>query len=423
MSARPTDWAALVAFRIGFGLLVAVSAFRFLTYGWIAPLFEQPHFRFTYWGFGWVPALTGGQVRGLFAALLVLGLMVAAGAFYRFAIAALFVAFTWIQLVDVSNYLNHYYLVSLLALLMAFMPLHTAFSVDAWRRPALRKHAFPAWCTALLRFQVATVYTCAGLAKLNADWLLDAQPLTIWLSAREGLPLIGPWLTERWVAFAFSWGGFLFDTTIAGFLLWRRTRPFAFMAVIGFHLATWVLFPIGMFPFIMVTSALVFFDPSWPRRFVRALPAWKPEGFALGRPALAVIGVYCAVQIALPLRANLYGGDVSWHEQGMRFAWRVMTREKNGAVTFLVKNAAGREWQVAPSRYLTRVQEREMSTQPDLILQLAQHIGRTWPEPVEVRAEALVSLNGHGAGLLVDPSVDLMAVRDGLMPKPWIRPR
>ena len=43
------------------------------------------------------------------------------------------------------------------------------------------------------------------------------------------------------------------------------------------------------------------------------------------------------VQLLLPLRAHLYGGNVLWHEQGMRFSWRVMVREKNGSVTFIVR--------------------------------------------------------------------------------------
>lgn len=396
----------LIVFRIAFGLLVAVSAIRFLTYGWLNPLFVAPTFRFTYWGFAWVPQVSAQGITALFVALLVLGLMVAVGLFYRPAIVALFAVFTWIQLIDVSNYLNHYYLVSLLALLLAVMPLNGAFSVDAWLFPSVRRAEFPAWCLWVLRFQVATVYTFAGLAKLNADWLLHAEPLSIWLTARSGLPVIGPLLAEKWVAFAFAWGGFLFDTTIAGWLLWKRTRPYAFVAVVGFHLATWVLFPIGMFPFIMICAAMVFFDPAPPAP--ARLPRW----------AIA----WGVVQLVLPLRAHLYGGDVSWHEQGMRFSWRVMTREKNGAVTFIVKNAAGREWHVPPAKYLTRVQEREMSVQPDLILQLAHHIGQTWPEPVSVHADAIVSLNGRAPATLIDPAVDLMAVDDGMAAKPWILP-
>lgn len=423
----PKDPAALVAFRVVFGLLVTVSSVRFLAYGWTHELFAP--YRFTYWGFGWVPQLSQDGVKGLFVLLGLLGLAVAAGLFYRVAIAALFVVFSWLQLIDVSNYLNHYYLVSLLALLMAFMPLNAAFSLDVWRQPALRLEAFPAWCTWLLRFQVGTVYVFAGLAKLNSDWLLHAQPLSIWLTARSALPGMEHLLDVRAVAFAAAWGGFLFDSTVPLFLIWKRTRAVAFVVVVGFHAVTWLLFPIGMFPIIMVTSALVFFDSSWPRKLFRRAAFVVPEAAKASAPRWAVVIVvaWCAVQLAVPLRTHLYGGDVSWHEQGMRFSWRVMTREKNGSVTFVVRSPkTGREWHVSPGQYLTRVQEREMAVQPDLILQLAHHIGEVWRAKgegdVEVHADAVVSLNGRPAQVFLDPTVDLMRERDGLISKKWILP-
>lgn len=441
----PRDIAALVAFRVALGLLVTVSAVRFLAYGWVDVLFVQPRFHFTYWGFHWVPALPAPWMHAVFVLLGVLGLCVAAGLFYRAATALLFVAFTYVQLVDVSNYLNHYYLVSLLLGLMCFVPAHRAFSVDAWRRPELRADTLPAWCSWLLRFQVAVVYVNAGLAKLTTDWLLHAQPLNIWLAARTSLPLVGPLMEERWVAYGAAWAGFLFDTTIVAFLLHRRPRPFAYAVVLAFHAATSVLFPIGMFPFIMVTAALVFFDPSWPRRLaervaglvgrVRApsTPALEPAPSSRAAPggkarlALGVAVTYALLQVLLPLRTHLYGGNVLWHEQGMRFSWRVMAREKNGSVLFVVRQpATGREWHVSPRQYLTRLQEREMSGQPDLILQLAQRIARDFEAagkgPVEVRADARVSLNGRPSELFLDPEVDLARQVDGLAPKGWIRP-
>ncbi len=439
----PRDIAALVAFRVALGLLVFVSAVRFLAYGWVDVLFTGPRFHFTYWGFSWVPALPAPWMHGVFALLAVLGLAMAAGLFYRVTVALLFVAFTYVQLVDVSNYLNHYYLVSLLLGLMLFVPTHRAFSVDAWRKPSLRADALPAWCTWLLRFQVGVVYVFAGLAKLTGDWLLHAQPLSIWLSARTSLPVVGPWLDAPWVAYVAAWSGFLFDTTIVAFLLTRKLRPFAYVVVVGFHAATSALFPIGMFPVIMVTGALVFFEPSWPRRLARGVRARlakhaapltpAPQVAPVARPgwrgqvALGLAVAYAAVQVAVPLRAHVYGGNVLWHEQGMRFSWRVMAREKNGSVTFIVRDAAAdREWHVAPSQYLTRLQEREMSVQPDLILQLARHIARDFEAqgkgPVTVHAEAIVSLNGRPAELLLDPDVDLAREVDGLAPKRWIRP-
>ncbi|MCP3165718.1 HTTM domain-containing protein [Myxococcus qinghaiensis] len=439
----PRDIAALVAFRVALGGLITVSSIRFLAYGWVDVLFVRPRFHFTYWGFDWVPALPAPWMHAVFAALAVLGVFLSAGLFYRATTVLLFVAFTYVQLVDVSNYLNHYYLVSLLLGLLVFVPAHRAFSVDAWRRPALRSDTLPAWCTLLLRFQVTVVYVFAGLAKLTSDWLLHAQPLSIWLSARTSLPWVGPLLEQRWVAYAAAWSGFLFDTTIVAFLVSRRLRPFAYGVVIVFHAATSVLFPIGMFPFIMVTAALVFFESSWPRRLgarlrglmrrdaapsapvplapVSAAPGWKAW------VALGAAVAYGGVQLAVPLRTHLYGGNVLWHEQGMRFSWRVMAREKNGSVTFIVRSpTTGREWHVSPNEHLTRLQEREMSVQPDLVLQLARHIARDFEArghgAVEVRADVRVSLNGRPAEVLVDPNVDLAREVDGLAPKPWILP-
>jgi vitamin K-dependent gamma-carboxylase len=438
----PRDIAALAVFRIAFGLMVAVSAVRFLAYGWVDDFFVTPRFHFTYWGFGWVPALPAPWIHAVFVALVVLGLCVALGFCYRVAIALLFVTFTYVQLVDVTTYLNHYYLVSLLAGLLCFIPAHRAFSVDAWRTPALRRDWLPAWCTYLLRFQVGVVYVFAGLAKLTSDWLLHAQPLQIWLSARTSLPLVGPLLDQRWVAYGAAWAGFLFDTTIVAFLLMRRLRPFAYVVVLGFHAGTLALFPIGMFPVIMVTAALVFFDPSWPRWLgerVRALsrrplhgqepqvaPPLAPPGWK-ARLALGAAVAYGILQILLPLRTHFYGGNVLWHEQGMRFSWRVMAREKNASVTFVVRSrTTGREWHVPPRQYLTPLQEREMSVQPDLILQLAQRIARDFEAEgkgsAEVHADARASLNGRPAAIFVDPEVDLASETDGLAPKDWIRP-
>ena len=145
------------------------------------------------------------------------------------------------------------------------------------------------------------------------------------------------------------------------------------------------------------------------------------------RLALAAGALYCAVQVLVPLRFLAYGGNVRWHEQGMRFSWRVMVREKNGSITFVVRNKeTGRTWHVTPERYLTRIQAREMSGQPDLILQLGHRIAQDFEGqgkgPVEVRVDALVSLNGREIQPLIDPAVDLTTVRDGLARASWIRP-
>jgi vitamin K-dependent gamma-carboxylase len=442
---KPVDSAWLAVFRMLFGLTLLLSTLRFLAYGWIDQLFIAPRFHFKYWGFAWVRVPGASELHALYWVLAALCVLVSLGFLFRVAALGLFFGFTYLQLLDVTTYLNHYYLASLLALLLACSPAGSTWSLDARIWPRISRATLPSAWLYLFRFQVAVVYTFAGLGKAHGDWLVHAQPLRIWLLSRADTPIIGPILSQDWAAPVMSWAGFLFDTGVPWLLMRPKLRPFAYVLVIGFHALTGILFPIGMFPVIMVLSALVFFSPSWPREVwarlperVRARraappfaskapqsaldahPGWRRLAFALG-------ALYCVFQVAFPLRYLAYGGSVRWHEQGMRFSWRVMVREKNGSITFVVRvPGTGRAFYVSPHEYLTRVQEREMSGQPDLILQLAHHIRDDYAErgfgPVEVRADTWVSLNGRPSRRLIDPNADLARIEDGFGKASFILP-
>jgi len=445
--AEPTDAAWLAALRFLLGATLLVSMLRFIAYGWIDLLFVTPRFHFKYWGFSWVQALPPSWMHALFYALAVLSACMALGLWFRLTTLLFALGFAYLQLIDVTTYLNHYYLATLLVVLLLLSPAARSWSLDTWRRPArLQPHIAKGWLY-LFRFQVGVVYTFAGLAKAEPDWLLHAMPLRIWLGSKTDMPVVGQLFLFEDAALVMSWAGFLFDATIIWWLMWRRTRVLAYVALIGFHVLTRALFPIGMFPVIMVVSALVFFPPSWPRPLLAragrgaqrlfsrswlelaplATPSTGSSGAGRrGRQLLTALVVsYACLSVALPLRHWLYSGSVLWHEQGMRWSWRVMVREKNGLVTFHVRDpGTGASWQVPPRRYLTRLQEREMSGQPDLILQLAHQIRDDYSarlgHRVEVRAEALVSLNGRRSALLIDPNVDLAAIQDSMAAASWI---
>lgn len=424
---RPLPIASLAIYRILFGALLFISTLRFMASGWVEIFYVRSTFHFKYPGFEWVAVLPPWAMYALYGAVAAAALCVALGLFYRVAIVAFVALFAYAELTDVTNYLNHYYLVILMGSLLAFLPAHGKWSLDVLRKPSLAREEVSAWIIYLLRFQVAVVYVHAGLAKAGSDWLFHAQPLQIWLRAKDETPLIGPLLAQTWVAYAFSWAGFLFDSTIAGWLLWKRSRPFAFAAVLVFHAMTFVLFDIGIFPFLMAINATLFFEPGWPSKLglrtstPSAAPSLPP------RWAAAAILAFCAFQALFPLRSWLYPGDVLWHEQGMRWSWKVMVREKNGCVVFHVRDPrTGRQWEREPAEYLILRQQFEMSSQPDLILQMAQRIAederrRGFPD-VEVRCDARVSLNGRPAIRMIDPSVDLTKVRDGLGRAAWILP-
>lgn len=428
--ARPIDAASLVAFRVMFGLMMAGGLARFVLQGWVEKLYVGPNFFFKYPGFEWVAVPDRAGLYTLFAVLFVSALLIAVGLFYRAATVVFFFAFAYLQLLDVTNYLNHYYFVLLLAGWLVVLPLHRHYSLDARRRPAEPSLTLPAWCLYGLRFQIGVLYVYAGLAKFSVDWLLHAQPLQIWLLNRSETPILGPLFAIPATAYLMSWAGFLYDLSIPFWLSFRRTRPYAYLVVLSFHFVTHVLFEIGMFPLIMSVVTLLFFDPSWPRRFFPRAP--RPSWAAapsrpLPRPALALFAIYAAIQILVPLRHFLAPGDVLWNEVGMRYAWKVMVREKNGSISYRVRSkATDREWRVSAHEYLTWRQANEMSGQPDLILQLAHHIARDFEAkglgPVAVYADALVSWNGRAPARLIDPNLDLSAQPDTVLAAQYILP-
>lgn len=96
-----------------------------------------------------------------------------------------------------------------------------------------------------------------------------------------------------------------------------------------------------------------------------------------------------------------------------------MLMEKAGVVFFTVKTNTGQSIEIKNSDYLTPQQEKQMSTQPDMIWQFAQHLKNIY-NTNEVYAEAYVTVNGRGSRLLIDPTVNLAGVTDGFSNKKWI---
>jgi uncharacterized membrane protein YphA (DoxX/SURF4 family) len=430
---EPVDAASLALFRAAFGTLLFIAATRFFTHEWIDTDYRAPTHFLHYYGFGWVRPLPHPGMYFVHGTAALAGLAIALGVVYRPACVLFSGLFTYAHLIDKSHYINHYYFIGLLSLLLAMVPLDREGSVRVLRSPADRTTHLRTWMLWLLRAQIAIVYFFGGLAKVGRDWLIEGEPLRIWLAANVELPLIGRYFTDGRVALLFAWGGMLFDLTIVPLLLWRRTRAPAYVAVVGFHLLTSLLFRIGMFPWIMMVSATLFFDPSWPRRLpwptrwgARLAPGTRTGGAPLGRAAAATAMGYLLIQLLLPLRHFAYPGNTLWTEEGFRFAWRVMLIEKSGELELTVVDHEGRRSVVDPRDYLTPFQARMTATQPDMILELSHIVARDRAAltggPVRVYADATVSFNGRMRARLIDSSVDLAAEEDGLAPKRWILP-
>lgn len=436
----PVEAAPLAVFRILFGLMMLLSIIRFWAYGWIDKFYLQPKFFFSYYGFEWVKPV--GQFTYLiFIVCAISAILVVLGYRYKMAIIVFFLSFTYIELMDKTTYLNHYYFISLLSFLMIFLPANVYYSLDAYKNPKKAFQYIPGWTINSIKLLLGIVYFYAGLAKLNSDWLLKAMPLKIWLPSKFDTPLIGSFLGEEWVHYAFSWTGALFDLCIPFLLLNKKTRTFAFVMVVIFHVLTRVLFPIGVFPFVMIISALIFFDANIHSKILRffsnrlkidlnsfnTAKVFKQIPTFKIKIKYGVITIFFCLQLLLPFRYVLYPGELFWTEEGYRFSWRVMLMEKSGYAQFKIVNGdTGRWFYVDNSDFLSPIQEKQMAFQPDFILEYAhflkEHFENDGHKNVQVYVDCQVSLNGRLSTKYIDSTIDLTKEKESFLHKNWITP-
>jgi len=435
---KPVHLAPLAVFRMAFGFLMLVSILRFMAKGWVYDMYIKPKLFFPYYGFEWVKPLGETGMYVLFIALAVAALFIALGFLYRYSAILFFLGFTYVELIDKTNYLNHYYFISIMSFIIIFLPAQRYFSIDSSLNKKIAATYAPNYFILIIKFQVFIVYFFAGIAKINTDWLLHAQPLKIWLPAHSEMPLIGNLLTKEWIAYFFSWFGCVYDLFIPFLLFIPRFIKPAYFFVIVFHLCTSLFFNIGMFPYIMISLTTIFFTEDFHLKIINALRSII-RGNVIEDPIIysprvktvklisILFTIHFIIQLLIPFRYAIYPGNLYWTEQGYRFSWRVMLMEKAGTAFFYVHDRTSNgEIEVDNKKYLTYMQEKMMATQPDMMIDYAkflkaEFIRQGLKDPI-IRAQSYVTLNGKGSREFIDPQVDLSVQSNSfLQNKTWVK--
>ena len=334
----PVNGASLGIFRIAVGVIMALEAWILchpsastngkvpLEMFYTAP---EVKFHFAYPGFQWLPVLPAHALEALVGLLAFSGLIMALGLMYRLAAILVFLSWGYLYAIESTRtyWMSYHYLELLTSFLLIWMPAARRFSVDAWiagkKRaqtplqknsaasplPRLAAGTVPFWTLFLLRGQLVITYFYAGVAKLNADWLLDAQPVRYFLSHARWIHDYGAYFSPAHLAFLtrvlqshvlayfLSWTGALFDLGVGFLLLFRRTRIFGMVLMLIFHATNhFVIFEdIDLFPLLGVLTATIFLDADWPERFwnwLRRPRLAKPDWawFFMGGILFPVVG-------------------------------------------------------------------------------------------------------------------------------------
>ncbi len=437
LSERLVSASSVVVFRMCFGLIMAWECKRFLTKDWIERYYQQPEFFFTYYGFDWVRPLPGDWMFVHFWVLGGLAILIFLGLFYRVAAWLFFFGFTYVFLLDKTNYLNHFYLISLVSFLMAILPLNRYFSLDALIWPRLKSEVVPLWTVNILRFIIGVPYFFGGIAKINPDWL-RGEPMRSWMQDASFPGFFAGIGTSEFMAYFMSYGGLLFDLLIVPFLIWRKTRIFAYMIAVCFHLTNVYLFHIGIFPWMMIAVTTIFFAPEWanslftkvkkiiPKKSVLAT-ASSPKPFLKSKRLHGFLVLFIILNILIPLRHWAIPGTVHWNEQGHRFSWHMKLRSKAIKLEFLaVDRDTGKKWTIDQTAYLTKRQRKKMKPKPDMIIQFVHYMDKVYKKEgkdnVAIYANVYGRLNDRKNQRLVNQNIDLTKRELHEIHRTWVVP-
>ncbi len=416
---RSTDIAPLAVFRILMGLLMSTEGFGAIVTGWVRTNYVEAPFTFHFIGFDFLDILNGPQAYLVYGALGVAGFGIAMGYRYRLSIGLYTVLWAAVYYGQKTSYNNHYYLLLLMCILLWMVPAHRFASMDVRQGRTAGTNTTAYLNIFVFKFLLLIVYVYAAIAKIYPDWL-DGTTVRIFLSSKSDWPILGPLTGNDTFIYAIAYGGILFDFFVIPALWYRKTRPWAFGVSIFFHLFNSVVFQIGIFPYMMLITSVLFFDAATIRRVFRIGPA-NPMATKISlndrliSPAkMAFLIVFFGVMIALPMRHLFILGCVHWTEEGHRLAWHMMLRSKYGVIDFTVKKPDGSTVRIHPRDHMSDKMANSMATRPDMIWQYAQRLKTEYEElgegPVSVFADSKVSLNGRKLQPLIDPEADLAGV-------------
>lgn len=269
-------------------------------------------------GYGYlnfVPEFSGPVVVGLFTLMLLAFVTSAIGWMTRLSLFLSCALLVYFSMLDSATSLAKFTVIAChMLLLLAVSPCGSLWSVDAWIKGRRRTNwpgespvvyqKFSAWPRRLIQLHIALVYFGAAVTKMNTPAFLSGDQLVFWTLTHINFEHpAGEWFSQYpAVLFALGYITLIWEAVFL-FAAWKSSfRNFMLPIGAAFHVGT--LFTLGLilFPAVMFTSYLAFFDDqdfAWlsqrwrklSRRhramfasITRALPSfsgWQPRpGFA-----------------------------------------------------------------------------------------------------------------------------------------------
>jgi hypothetical protein len=408
---KPVSPVSSGLFRIVFGMLMFFQFYYVEAY--IVDNLTLSKFFLKYDFFTWVTITSPENLRILFVLAMVFSVFYTVGFLYRLSSVFMFLIWTYIFLLDVGHYNNHYYLNCLLLFVSIFVNADSFLSIRSIFNGVKQ---VPSWNVEFFKFQMFLVYFYGAVAKLNSDWL-KGLPLQYWLG--EDFSLLG--VVSPGYSFVFmAWFGLFFDFFVGFMLFHKKLKYYSLFFIIPFHVTNHFIWNIGIFPWMAIGICFFYFNEELTDLFKRfknyeftkpkeISPVFKNTGAIL-------IVFYFIVQFLMPLRQHLIPEETTWNGYGNYFAWRMMLSDKQGAARVAIYSENNQKLgDVVIENYMNVLQFARMIHIPMHFIRFAhfldseikKHPGNASLGDIKVKVFAFKTINNRPFSLLIDSTLDL----------------
>ena len=251
----------LYLFRIAFGIFLLLSSLSLIKKIFIRHIINFQEIYIPYFNFIPLPSYTASLI--LLWTLALLSIFFIIGYRFKLVSSLIFLISLYLFSIHMEKFNNHYYLVLLILMLFTVSDAGKGFSLTKEKAP----ESIPSWQLNLLRFQCALPYFFSGIQKLlDNDWRngILIQGRINHLNFHSLFSQIDPTIIGSIVAKL----AITFDIAIGFLLLHKKTRKWAAIPFLGFHLINhFIIFgkiagrdSLGVFPHIAIASLIIFFD-------------------------------------------------------------------------------------------------------------------------------------------------------------------
>uniref|UniRef100_A0A2C9JGW2 Vitamin K-dependent gamma-carboxylase n=2 Tax=Biomphalaria glabrata TaxID=6526 RepID=A0A2C9JGW2_BIOGL len=207
----------------------------------------------------------------VYMAMLVGAVGILIGFKFRYSCSIYLVCYWYIFFLEKTAWNNHSYLFGIIAFHFFMSDANRYCSLDGLLKPSINNAHIPYWNYFLMQAQIFLVYFIAGLKKLDHDWVFGYSMRS--LSVHWVFMPFKLFLSDEKIDLIIVHLGGLFIDLFVGFLLFiNKTKSLGLLISTSFHFMNSQIFPIGMFPYVMLTTNLLFCSPSWPRKLSRYIP-------------------------------------------------------------------------------------------------------------------------------------------------------